>query len=670
MPQGANPPLTHFILDLRLLTLHVSPTSPKASLVPVAAGGGPVSGSGRMSSFLSLHPVSSSSAKIASDDASWHNRSLADWSEPLLALIFRQLRPVDLAQCRAVCSRWHRAASDPMLQAHCFMQMYPVDHRQRLQRALGAGFASSCLRLWSGSRAPDDTRRAGQQELAVLERLSYRRLFHALVQAWRQADRFSRDAIDEAGFGHTPFMYFASSPDGRFLVGIAWQYAVGMGVHLYIFRYGEDAVRLVSRIDGAYNPRGMVFGADSRRLCIVDTMGRLHDWQLDAQGHWESVGNSVLYPTAGGLRVCGMAASPDGQYMVVEEGEIGVSVFGLTAAGGWQKQTCWRWQEEGEPGLERLSLADISFSRDGQVFVLVNNQCCCVCWRVGRDWRWSTLEKTDVRSGRGAALTADGLQVALFSPDRAQRGAGQGGVTAGRLRLWSLARGAARQGPGTQEGVWVCVSNRCTRAGVFWGAHAPPVAFSPDGGELVCPYGDNERDGRLCVLSVSAQGAGHLKDVLQFQSPARNQSDRDPVCDTPQFSVTGSCLAAAAWRGVQIWQRGADLHWVAVAWVGNESWIFHERIGSSLLAFSPDGYHCAASAGGQVAVWGPGRDGKYRCKLSLALGIDIGRLLFSPDGTRLVVVSDKFSFPGANHDHNKVYCLRLTPEYPGAEEVD
>ena len=562
------------------------------------------------------------------------------------------------------------------------MQLYPVAHRQQLQRTLDAGLSRHYLQLLCESSAPGCAHRAGLLELLARESLPYGSLFHALSQTWLRAGRLSCDTVDFASAGDAPFMYLANSPDGNYLAGVAWKRGVGQGVRIHILRYGGCIVRPVAQFEGAWHPhphpQGLMFAPDSRRLRLVDATGQLHAWRLDADGHWESVGHGPLWPEAGRHEVRAMAASPDGEYLVVEEGVVGVSVCGQTAAGAWQQYTCWRWrwQNEGETDRPAPHSVDIRFSQDGRAFLLANNLFACVCRREGRDWRWCALDKIEI-AYRGATLAPNGLVLALFSSDRETSATERHVVAPGVLRLWSCAPEWERQRPEVpqekqqekqqeqqeqQDGGWVCWSGRYTRGAVRRDMAGFPMAFSPDSRQLVCPYGLSESDERLCVLSVNKRENCHVRDVLWFASAVACRSDLTPICSRPQFSVTGLYLAAVTQRGVQIWVCGPARHWLAAVWIDSD------RMSMCRLAFSPDGYHCAASVGigGKVTVWGPGPGGTYTCKLSLTLGVRVRWLRFAPDATRLVIVSNDTRLQaGVDVYGNELRCLRLAPDASG-----
>ena len=185
------------------------------------------------------------------------------------------------------------------------------------------------------------------------------------------------------------------------------------------------------------------------------------------------------------------------------------------------------------------------------------------------------------------------------------------------------------------------------------------MAFSPDGQQLAFKEKDS-RGRRLCILSDLASGGPESTTWLHPGPVDRPSKRGDYSPDFLQFSATGRQLATWESDGVQIWQQAQGAQgvqtWSSVLWQERRGY------GACELALSPDGFHCALSAGdGKVSVWGFGGDQCLK-KLEWQENTSVDALVFTPDGASLAVASQGPMTPYDDYTAARLRCLRLVPE--------
>ena len=155
--------------------------------------------------------------------------------------------------------------------------------------------------------------------------------------------------------------------------------------------------------------------------------------------------------------------------------------------------------------------------------------------------------------------------------------------------------------------------------GSRWSGHGAGVVFSRDG-DILASFG---RDGTIRLWDVAAR---REKAVLRGPPERADGSVVTRVC----FSPDGSLLAASAeaHQGlVSLWDVRTKRE---LATIDGHS-----------AAFSPDGTILAAAHGERVQLWNVAPLQKAR---TLEHETHVGGLSFSPDGSRLAVVSDRLVF--------------------------
>ena len=585
-------------------------------------------------------------------------RPVFRWPDWLLLLVLRHLQPTDLARAGRVCRQWHRLACDPHLQACCFMNLYPVWHRQRLERALDVGYMRHCLTFWAG-RADGRSDQRTTRPACLHSAQSARTLFFTRMQNMLGTSRFSAD--DGRSVFFRQFMPFQvqCSPDGRYLAACGPR-LMGGGSQWRLWRLQDLDLSPVlvekTRASGDLWP-ALTFSADSHRL-----HGRLCGslYGVDNQGHLLSApcnDAASLKPVLTRTPLCPgpvLAAqfSPDGQCLaVVSQGEILLFAASVSAnlSANWQRVWVWQPSRHGVPVLIACSEED-----DRPVLVFSGNSRHLMVILPGGDVRlasrsdsgWQEQElghapgaPVERRAPGGAVLDASGQWLALAVPVLPQSAVARACVTLYRFG----------QGEGWQAVTSRMCRNYCRDWWVF------PLAFDSEGQQLAFPCRQDLQGVRLCVSST--RGPYVRVHLTYGQTPCPEAAAfLGVVC--LQFGVTCRQLAAAGLAGVQIWRQDPVLGWISTAWIASG---VEGTYRSLHFEFSPDGYHCALAAGdeGEVSVWGPAGDGAYVRKLHRVQGAAVSRLLFTPDASRLVVALRHRG--GGADPWAGITCFRLVP---------
>ena len=383
----------------------------------------------------------------------------------------------------------------------------------------------------------------------------------------------------------------------------------------------------------------MRFGADSRSLSAVDCQGRWRRWSLDGEAHWRPVDSPALDLAA----VNKATFSPDGRTLVLDA-LTEASLFCESTQGDWHKQwhkaadsrnlAYWHqflWQ----PVLRRPAMfcgksQHVLFKQDGDLILL---------HRDGKSWSRVALEGEDdfYRQAANQVLSpcSRWLALAFWGKDGVPR--------AGWTRLplsVGLWRFSAHQGWRLwrrQSGI----TGQCASSMGPW-----PLVFSPDSEYLAFQQHREHDETQVCLLPVSDHRVQTQPQLLPIRQTDFGSGLR-LSCDVVglYFSANSRFLAAVAGMGISLWQRDPLHHWSCVARISNPRIDSDIQIACSphdiRLAFSPDGFHCAWALGdsGDLAIWGATAAGGYVKKLQVSLGARVERLLFMPEGGRVLAAS-------------------------------
>ncbi len=549
------------------------------------------------------------------------------------------------------CSAHNTLAAEYGRLARHFVQACPTFFRERLEKALDTGDLHQYLSLWRSELPPGSAHRTELESLAD-QNLSSHQLFWLLLQQRLGTDRFSAHNLlclspcpDVSSYQGVSPGRLASSPDGRY-----WAHKIRLAsgeMQLFVNTGHSDASTLLSTIrpvqPAAAAPEfhALTFRPDSRSLQALDNQGLLHRWEPRAS-HWECTATSRLCSAP----VRHAVASPDGRYLALVTSDPGLSIFHETPTGQWQRHyhRCWSADEKSAAGHDP-ELVTAVFSQDSRVFLFATWSQAFVCRRSLACWHSQWLGAQGVQQVAGA-LAAGGQKLALFSVPRRHRLLENPSETAGTMSLWHC-EGQQQWHPVTSH------TGRCSLPGYC-------MAFSPDSQQLAFPRRWSVLDNRLCILSATSTPPWRVPQELKLTSQPRTVSERDHLVDSVQFSLTGSFLAAAARSGIDIWRRHTDGNWTPVAWVAARGAQGSEPV---LAVFSPDDHHCALATGprGEVSVWGPGADGRYRRKLYVHQNVPVQALQFTPDGSRLLVGAAGYDLC-AHKARAPMACLFLAPE--------
>jgi WD40 repeat protein/tRNA A-37 threonylcarbamoyl transferase component Bud32 len=391
---------------------------------------------------------------------------------------------------------------------------------------------------------------------------------------------------------------------------------------------GDHAVRLWE-LPGGKEPRvlrghesavlGVAFGPDGSRLVTGGADGTVRIWDLS--------GTQPVVCRGHAGRVNAVAFRPDGRQVASGGADRAVRVWDLAG------QEVAVYRGHGDP-IERLA-----FSPDGARLASADLLHQVKVWDA-------TAPPASLRPGNLALASA-----VAFSPDGGRLAAG---TVVGAVSIWDRGTGAllrlaaAEQGgrgrriviglafrPGGKElasghnggalRVWDAVTGRQVRE-LSFAAGVMGLAYSPDGARLAVRTGD--------AVRLLDAGTGHELAGGVFPLPPSPPAATSPP--GPAFSPDGRRLAIAGEGGhnevVQIVDlgtrrrlfvlRGHPMPILDVAWQGEQ-----------LATLSNDG---------TVKVWDVAADHPPTTRLTRRIPVlGAGHLTFSPDGRRLVALTDQ-----------------------------
>ncbi|MCY4473687.1 MAG: hypothetical protein OXC07_12850, partial [Kistimonas sp.] len=318
-----------------------------------------------------------------------------------------------------------------------------------------------------------------------------------------------------------------------------------------------------------------------------------------------------------------------------------VLLYGETAPSVWQGCYSLRWASDQVPDTMLSSRPQtMQFSNDSRHFVYVAFGTAWVFDRHGAHWQTQRITRGLLSHCWEGLLSPHGswLAIAASRNDPASECTAPGACP---LELW-------RHHDESRSWRFVSEYNRK----LAW-VHCR-MAFRPDGQQLAL-Y-DRLDNGTICIAMLSLTPQGNWARTCQLlpESGLVPPPQHLPPYSI-HFSSNGHYLAATAASSVELWQHQAG-SWNPVAWIKD---INPDGPKPPLCVFSPDGYHCALARGlyGNVSIHGPGPDGRFLTKGQLEQGRTIRTMLFSPEGTRLLLTCDNFSRRGDWH----LDLLKLRP---------
>jgi len=602
-------------------------------------------------------------------------RAPSCWPELVLDGIFRCLDMDTLVICRRVCRRWYQVADSSGLQALCLMRSCPAFHRRQWVAVAAGSLGRQQLAFWSGHSEPGGSRPAAlaaavaPQVPSQVNCAHATELFHAVTRTLLRAERFSLVCAEATQDLSLVQDLVACSPDAGFLA-MKVSAPAGQSMTLSVWQRREaGGLRRVGQAGHGHAISCLFFGADSRRLQIVEARGQMATWEPDASGVWQRVGGTVLCDEP----VSRASFSADRQYLALVSGEL-VFLFTVTASGSWQRQYSWCWRRSGwrcvlwREGLVQTPLHNLSFDNAGRRLLLTSwgfggSQAeVLVCSREVAGWKEQGVNADSLSNPlhNGVAMAPDGDLLAMVSLQR------MGSEVPFCMRLW---RFDDRQG-------WCagiahpCRADRTDRQ--F------PLAFSPDSRWLGFACSQGLGDASLCVVPVTGSARGQCPLVLAVVPQAQERGDEPGavhysahccLIESLEFSVTGRFLVVLSTTGMGIWRYSGSQGWDRLWWRDCMGDVV--RCELPRVAFSPDTYHCAFSQGaqGEVSIWGPGSGGSYIRKGRWVAGREVYRLAFTPDATQLLVLA-RGERPEAFFV-SRLTCLSLMPvgAGPSGEEA-
>ncbi len=634
-------------LPLSSTTPPACPPSLPASPTTAAFGRQPVTTTPALGQLSAVAPADEPCAPGVGP-APGHN--LALWSAPLLELVFRHLNLDDLVRCGQVCQQWHWATSDQELRAHCFLQAFTPWQRQQMIQALDAGQAYRYLSHWCGSPAAGATQPTALAHLAELG-LSDRGVGLALLHSRIQTDRFSASGLATLAYRDTRIVNLISSPNGRYLAVLTLRHESVWSQSyrcLLVYRYDTRPLEPVGEFSQLPLIFGLRFSADSRRLQGIDKSGQLHRWH-ELDGVWHCLDSHGLSSRPVDIAV----ASPDGRCLAIEDSGRSLSLLREEEPGIWELHYLWQWK----PGQVRpLTLAShraypMKFSDNSQSFLFVVGWEAFVCRRTSTGWQAHHFA-IEVTQPADASLSPDGRLVALCSTRRGPRQ--YPGEQFIGLHLYRL----------DPQQRWQRVLSRDSHTL----ARRFPVSFSPNNQWLAFADGMDAAAG----LRLLRTGAADLKKaplVLPYGQAAALATAEQRALMSVCFSANSRYLTVCL--GARVIFYGNNRGWSPLLWIPAP---LEEPVRA---VFAPDGYHCALAMGfeGEVSVWGmldTGNGGQcYLRKHVVHQGSRLESLLFSPDGSRLVVGSVRHRDNPDDHAgadpvfSSRLSCLHLLPRAPG-----
>ncbi|MCY4472072.1 MAG: F-box/WD40 repeat-containing protein [Kistimonas sp.] len=591
----------------------------------------------------SVRPQSPSSACLP-------GRHIGRWPASLLALVLNYLEPADLARCSRVCRQWRLAATDLVLQAHCFTHSNPL-WRQQVPEPQ---HVREALTRWCAQLSPGSERKEELERL-LKEKAASRILLYSLTRLQVNSGRLSLSSGAAVPCGGPWLNHLAYSPDGSHLSGCV----SGRSSHtVRLWREQGCQLQSVSRFSLPFFPHCLRFSKNGRQLRAVDKTGTIQVWRKCPVADriiWSSM-DSV--PTSREI-VEKTRLSPDSCYLAVAT-RTHLLIFHEDKKGSWQRQYSGAWQKGSALGTSRDRTRDapLLFGARARHLLFVDSRGLRALQRVRNAWQEQWIEPDSPSADRPGCrmttrinLTLDPHECLLAQAHCSfrfeRRGRRPYPCMLTKLGLW---RFEADYG-------WCHLANILRdldfNRGLF------PMAFHPDGQQLAFP--ERQRPARvLSILSIHSSDDCWISDRLQLDTHAGERrahdkpKDRECALESLQFNVTGHCLAAiSAWSGVQLWQRLTS-NWVPVARIDNPG-------EPCCLTFSPDGYHCALNTmGNRISLWGPTPDGRYTEKAAWYEKHPVIQVLFSPDGCRLIL---SFNSARSFYDVPEIWmrCLHLMP---------
>lgn len=574
------------------------------------------------------------------------------WPDLALEQIFSSLPLGDLVTCRRVCRQWRALACLRRLQERSLLHTWTCRHRQQLEQAVNSPILRPVLAPWcepppSIPVAMDRAPSAQDLLRSTLQRLLLTARFHSPGTSTLNARAM------EAG-------QLVCSPDGRWLAMPLHKLTLAGGFSIALLRLSPDGWTREFVFDREHPVCLLVFSPDSRELRILQTSGRLEIWALDVSDHWRRQASYV--PFSG---VCKAVVSADTRLLAVAL-HTTVLIFGPGRRGNWAGNMEWghpHWNDGTRRflGTSPDQLA-MQLSHDNRHLVFAWGCEAFVCSRRGRDWRQQALALEHPVRRQPLFDSRSRLLVMATAPHCTDERSVD--VT---VRIWCWDREARWWFP-VQA---ICQDGASSLAARSWAPAGCPVAmaFSPDNRLLALPWARSCQD--ISLWPVTGPGAWRAEVVLQ----CGKMLEKDGVYDCVQsvrFSATSRALAVITGLGVHVWICQQENTWRRVLQLGRDC--LHVAVE---LAWSPDGYHLALACGsqGHVSIWGPAAGEPWQCKFSFDRGGLVEQLLFTPDGTRLIIATFGQSEPtggdelvGAGFALSS--CLTLLPLVPVWREPD
>ncbi|MCY4471959.1 MAG: F-box protein [Kistimonas sp.] len=545
---------------------------------------------------------------------------IALWPGHLVEMVLRPLQLSDLARCSRVCRRWHEEASRLALQAHCFLQNYPQPYRRQLTSSLDKVRINQYLRPWYKSSGLTNDEQ--QQREAAMALLPCRSLLFTMAQQRVCTERFARQTLTHR-LSQAPYVdidHLLCSPDSHYLATTTRAPFLDTRIEVTLWQCEPGSILRLQTFHHGLNFFHLAFSADSRHLWGLDPQGGLCQWQRDQEGTWHSLPEHSVYEGS----VIAAVASPDNRTLVLLATCLArVTVLHEYAAGDWRSQWHWRYPGNAAVTLEgRINAPTLFvFGNLGQCLLMASQQQVWAVDRTGDSWQEQEVSQASVlppsvqSSQPSVAMASHGRSFAVVFC----QGQAPGLIpNCGRclLKVWQ------RDGHNRR---WELTTRSHFDALVCGSVSASPaMAFSPEGHQLVIvPRTATQQ--KLRILSADAQTVTVLSSFGVRPGGSRQIMKL-------AFNATGQYLAAGADLGVQIWRRDRVRNWVSVAWINNA-----DCSPLSGPTFSPDGYLCAASIAYGLSVWGSAADGHYQEKVRIQRNMRVERLIFTGDGTQLVL---------------------------------
>ncbi|MCY4471810.1 MAG: WD40 repeat domain-containing protein [Kistimonas sp.] len=566
---------------------------------------------------------------------------LSLWSDPLLLLILQHLEFSDLVRASLVSHQWHRLASTCELRSRTFLHQYSIAHRHKLDPVLSDNHVKQFLlpwcMFWPAGRYND--------ELVSLASRSkpFHQLFYPLVRALVCAAHFSIDRRDSALLqtGETS-TGVAISPNGMYLSSWA-NPMTGSHTRIDLWLLGTHGFRSLLTTTHDSFLLGLSFTADSDRLLAV-TSTQILEWSVDACTA-PPARRELLPPVP---TQCSLVTSADsGHKAFLADDNVHIFSRPEPCSGDWNRTLFLNRTDSPELWSQHKLLV---FSPDSQHLLLITGRKLWPHFWTGEHWQLLPLHYSDAQAVDDAPV----FFAATFSPDCRTL------VTFSLMQdvyLWQ------RLSPGT----WT-LCTRLSIPGIDF-VQARPYnfshIFSPDGQHLALPTKSG-----IDILRPADRPPHWTLHTRLTPRPshvaATDDSDEWRCVYYPAFSPTGAALLAVVNRGVQLWRYNTASGWQSAAWIDRDQWR------PCRFAWSPDGFHCALALGdkGQISVWGPAPRGRYVCKLHFTQGAQVRWLFFTPDATRLLVVSATQGQDTSLAADASWFTSRLTllPLFPGARQ--